>query len=105
MYTLKSAPPIVCLARLRFNEALESPFEVAIVLLERFLSDEWENDFDLLEADFFDDECMVIIYRLRTRPSKLGLTLGLELVVIKVYSNGLHRNSDLQRLGIPVVAG
>jgi len=79
MYTLKSAPPIVCLARLRFNEALESPFEVAIVLLERFLSDEWENDFELLEADFFDNECMVIIYRLRSRPSKLGIGFGIRV--------------------------
>ncbi|RDB29551.1 Anaphase-promoting complex subunit 4 [Hypsizygus marmoreus] len=59
----------ICVVRLRFrNEASESPLEVGIALLEPFLPVEGEEspgDLDLLEADFFDDECVVIVYRLR----------------------------------------
>lgn len=68
----------MCIARLRFNiEASESPLEVAVSLLERGLpvgEEESLVDLDLLEADFFDDECVVIACRLRDQPSKLKST-------------------------------
>ncbi|KAF8078603.1 anaphase-promoting complex, cyclosome, subunit 4-domain-containing protein [Lyophyllum atratum] len=61
----------VCITRIRFtNEVLELPLEVGVVLLEPLLpvGDEAISvDLDLLEADFFDDECMVIVYRIRGR--------------------------------------
>ncbi|KAG6911951.1 hypothetical protein DXG01_000199 [Tephrocybe rancida] len=48
------------------NEALESPSEVGVVLLEPFSLaglEETSTGLDLLEVDFLDDECVVIVYR------------------------------------------
>ncbi|PPQ80812.1 hypothetical protein CVT25_001937 [Psilocybe cyanescens] len=56
------------LVKLRFGvEASELPSEIGIAVLECYLPEEGEeqSNFDLLDADFFDDECVVIIYRLR----------------------------------------
>ncbi|KAF8807426.1 hypothetical protein BYT27DRAFT_7099450 [Phlegmacium glaucopus] len=65
------------LTQLRFGiEASELPSEIGIVLLEYYLPEEYlagegqeesQLDLELLDADFFDDECVVIIYRLRKR--------------------------------------
>ena len=65
------------LTQLRFGiEASELPSEIGIALLEYYLPEEYlgegeeESQVDLLDADFFDDECVVIIYRLRKRESQ-----------------------------------
>ena len=64
---------LVLLTQLHFGaEVSELPSEIGIALLECYLLEEGEerSDFDLLEADFFDDECVVILYRLRQRESQ-----------------------------------
>ncbi|KAF9481412.1 hypothetical protein BDN70DRAFT_876389 [Pholiota conissans] len=51
-------------------EAAEAQSEIGIALLECYLPEEEEEDrsnIELLDADFFDDECVVIVYRLDTR--------------------------------------
>lgn len=68
------------LTQLRFGiEASELPSEIGIALLEYYLPEEYlagegreesQVDLELLDADFFDDECVVIIYRLRKRESQ-----------------------------------
>lgn len=61
---------LVCLSRLYYREeALESPSEIGIVLLEPFLTDNEETGLDLLEADFLDDDYVVIVYRNRGEDS------------------------------------
>ncbi|KAF8641031.1 hypothetical protein AX17_000676 [Amanita inopinata Kibby_2008] len=57
------------LIRLRFNnEAAEIPCEVGFLAVECHLPEEdGQAEIDLLEAEFFDDELVVIIYRLRRR--------------------------------------
>ena len=60
------------LARLRFKEASSVPYEVGFVPIECCLEDEAPDEppsFDLLEAEYFDDEFIVIIYRLRSKDS------------------------------------
>lgn len=68
------------LTQLRFGiEASELPSEIGIALLEYYLPEEYlagegqeesQVDLELLDADFFDDECVVIIYRLRKKESQ-----------------------------------
>lgn len=61
---------ILILARLRFKEASSVPYEVGFVPIECCLEDEAPDEppsFDLLEAEYFDDEFIVIIYRLRSK--------------------------------------
>jgi hypothetical protein len=70
----------VLLTQLRFGiEASELPSEIGIALLEYYLPEEYlagegqeesQVDLELLDADFFDDECVVIIYRLRKKESQ-----------------------------------
>lgn len=63
----------VLLCQLRFGvEASEFPSSIGGVLLQCYLPEEGdeESNLDLLDADFFDDECVVIIYRLRGGESK-----------------------------------
>ncbi|KDR85006.1 hypothetical protein GALMADRAFT_233556 [Galerina marginata CBS 339.88] len=58
----------ILLTQHRFGvEAPEPPSEIGIALLECYLPEEGQerSNFDLLDADFFDDECVVIVYRLR----------------------------------------
>ena len=67
------------LTQLRFGiEASELPSEIGVALLEYYLPEEYlagegqegQLDLELLDVDFFDDECVVIIYRLRQRESQ-----------------------------------
>lgn len=57
--------------RMRYQEASHIPPPTDIALLECRLTEEAQeqlaltDDFDLLEADFFDDESIVIVFRLR----------------------------------------
>jgi len=70
---LRIGSGVVVLTQLHFGvEVSELPSEIGIALLECYLLEEGEerSDFDLLEADFFDDECVVILYRLRQRESQ-----------------------------------
>lgn len=49
------------------------PLEVNVALLEPLLPTEGEGsvvDVDLLEVNFFDDESVIMVYRLRSTPSK-----------------------------------
>ena len=59
---------LVCLVRVRYEqEASNKSAHIAVAMLECYLggeSQEHQDSFDLLEADFFDDESMVIVYRL-----------------------------------------
>lgn len=58
--------------RQRYMKNASSATHVGVVLLECCLPLEAEEsvvDLDLLEAEFFDDECVVIVYRL---PSQGG---------------------------------
>lgn len=65
------------LARLRFNEEISGiPHEVGFISIKICLSEESNESnesrpgFELLEAEFFDDELIAIIYRLRSKDSK-----------------------------------
>jgi len=61
----------VILARLRFNEDTSGiPHEIGFISIKICLSEESNEHrpgFELLEADFFDDELIAIIYRLRNK--------------------------------------
>ena len=68
------------LTQLRFGiEASELPSEIGVGLLEYHLPEEYlggegqeesQVDLELLDAEFFDDECVVIVYRLRKKESQ-----------------------------------
>lgn len=61
----------LCIAQLRFsNEASGMPLEVNVALLEPLLPTEEGSvdDVDLLEVNFFDDESVIMVFRLRTNP-------------------------------------
>ena len=73
---------IVCITRTRYGrEVVETPSRAAIALLIcrvpqqsqlRKENDEAaQEDVDLLEYDFFDDDCIVIVYRLPRVDGKL----------------------------------
>jgi hypothetical protein len=62
----------VCLVRMDYEqEASNQPPQVAVAMVECRVRKEIQEPqemtdyFDLLEADFFDDESMIIVYRLR----------------------------------------
>jgi anaphase-promoting complex subunit 4 len=70
-------PTLVCLVRASYSQPTSSsPFHIGVVLLECCLTDDVDDrrkrldSFDLLEADFFDDESIVVVFRLRTEDSK-----------------------------------
>ncbi|TFK41138.1 anaphase-promoting complex, cyclosome, subunit 4-domain-containing protein [Crucibulum laeve] len=72
---------LIGLARLSFNATTsELPCEVGVALLECYLPEEHEQgllDLDLLEAEFLDDECVVIVYRPRSdTPTTYIATIG-----------------------------
>ncbi|KAG5652103.1 hypothetical protein H0H81_006323, partial [Sphagnurus paluster] len=64
-----------CVSQVCFNEALESPFEVGIVLLELSLPEGEDErvDLDLLEAHFLDDESVVIVHRDQDEQASVAL--------------------------------
>lgn len=77
----------ILFAQLRFAlEANELPAGIGVAVLECHLAEEDEEDghIELLEADFFDDECVVIVYRLRGKESgSIGRLLSfLRLILI-----------------------
>ena len=64
----------VCLVRTSYGQTT-SPFHIGVVLLECCVGDvlkapENRLDFDLLDLDFFDDETIVVVLRLRTEDGK-----------------------------------
>lgn len=65
---------LVILTRLRFNETNGIPHEIGFIAIKICLSEEESNErrpgFELLEADFFDDELIVVIYRVRSKDGK-----------------------------------
>ncbi|KAG6902868.1 hypothetical protein C0995_010037 [Termitomyces sp. Mi166 len=69
----------VCLSRLYYRkDALESPSEIGIVLLEPFLltgNEETSTGLDLLEADFLDDNYVVIVYRNRGEDKSIHIAM------------------------------
>lgn len=53
--------------------------EVNVAVLEPLLPTEGEGsvvDVDLLEVKFFDDESVIIVFRLRSNPSKFSLIIA-----------------------------
>lgn len=64
---------IVCIARIRSNnQASDEALQVDVALLDRSLPEgDKVAELELLEADFFDDECIVIVYRLRNEHREL----------------------------------
>lgn len=50
------------------------PLEVNVALLEPLLPTEEGSvdDVDLLEVNFFDDESVIMVFRLRTNPSEFS---------------------------------
>ncbi|PFH54494.1 hypothetical protein AMATHDRAFT_134140 [Amanita thiersii Skay4041] len=99
-------PASLMLIRLRFNnEADKMPCEVGFIPLECCLSEEGKDDqvaFDLLETDFFDDELMVIVYRLRNRDKSTFIAtvkyndLGYQPLVPDVYVKAPAREDLMQ---------
>jgi anaphase-promoting complex subunit 4 len=70
----------VCLARVRFGgKTSQLPPSVGIALLDGMLPAEQEEasplHLEILDAQFFDDSCVVIIYRIRNQPGGLGQAL------------------------------
>ncbi|KAF8973944.1 anaphase-promoting complex, cyclosome, subunit 4-domain-containing protein [Flammula alnicola] len=106
------------LTQLRFGvEAAELPSEIGITLLECYLpeEDEEQSNFDLLDADFFDDECVVIVYRLVQGETTLNYNdTGYQKLLHDGYVKGstredlmqdtlkLWKNGDLSATRIPV---
>lgn len=83
-------PQSVCLVRLRItNEVSELPIQAHVALLECCLPGEEEEilvHLDLLEVEFFDDECVVIVYRLRDQDSKSRFKIcAHKLIVIERF--------------------
>ena len=88
------------LTQLRFGiEASELPSEIGIALLEYYLPEEYlagegqeesQVDLELLDADFFDDECVVIIYRLRKRESQWK---NISIPQLALIDDGMQNNA------------
>jgi hypothetical protein len=64
----------VCLARIRYDpEALQEPLQVGVAVFRCSMSEDEhemdldeenvEEDFNLIQMEFFDDESIVIVYR------------------------------------------
>jgi anaphase-promoting complex subunit 4 len=67
----------VCLARVRFGgKPSQLPPSVGIALLDGMLPAEQEEagplHLEILDAQFFDDSCIVIVYRIRNQPGGLN---------------------------------
>ncbi|KAH9486913.1 hypothetical protein JR316_0000979 [Psilocybe cubensis] len=88
------------LVELRFEvEAPELPSEIGVALLECYLTEEGEeqSNFDLLDADFFDDECVVIIYRLREGETTLSYdNIGYQNLLHDAYVKRSTREDLMQ---------
>ncbi|KAJ3508934.1 hypothetical protein NLJ89_g5481 [Agrocybe chaxingu] len=66
------------LTQLRFSvEESGLPSQIGVALLECYLPEEGQEDssLDLLDADFFDDECVVIVYRPRRGQKQISLAM------------------------------
>ncbi|KAH9946631.1 anaphase-promoting complex, cyclosome, subunit 4-domain-containing protein [Amylocystis lapponica] len=102
----------VCLARLQHAPKSTSPLGGSVALVECCVSSEGENEgilpFDLLDAEFFDDNTLVVVYRIRNRygPASIA-TVGYrdliyEAIELNGYVNDLAREvlmlDALQRL-------
>ncbi len=65
----------VCLARVQYGSEEPPDALVEVCLLECCIENEdgSKEELNVLEAEFFDDECVVIVYRLRGEDGKLRL--------------------------------
>lgn len=84
--------------RLQFDkEALERLSKIDVALLERGLST--GDEFDLAEADFFDDESIVIAYRLRGENSAWKKRLSSHLYQFGPVESAYLAMFDYSELG------
>ncbi|KAF4623938.1 hypothetical protein D9613_001828 [Agrocybe pediades] len=68
---VSTAGNIMCLIRTRAGvEAGGLLAEVGVAFLDCYFPEEGQTDCDILDADFFDDESVVIVYRLRQDDKK-----------------------------------
>ncbi|KAK2461900.1 hypothetical protein APHAL10511_006363 [Amanita phalloides] len=94
------------LTRLRFNnETGGMPYEVGLISVKMGLSEDSNEDqpgFELLEAEFFDDELIAVIYRLRNRDKSTFIAtikysdLGYQPLELSMYVK-LSTREDLMR--------
>ena len=84
------------------------PLEVNVALLEPLLPTEREGsmaDADLLEVDFFDDESLIMVFRLRSSPSKvLLIVLRILLIKAEILRNSVHSDNWLPHSRVPRAA-
>jgi len=98
----------VCIVRTSYDHPnTSSPFHIGIALLECCLADNIEepgerlDGLDLLAADFFDDESIVVVLRLRTEDGKPEpRSKGSLLIVIENHRSSIYSNSRLQRFRV-----
>lgn len=91
----------VLLVQLRFSiEASGLPLEIGVALLECHLPEEGQEesqpDIEILEADFFDEESVVIVYRLQTRESKLETGVSHVPDIDRKHRTGFYSDTRLQ---------
>lgn len=74
----------MCLTRVKHSGTIVSPVSIGICLLECFVANEdgVRVDIDLLNAEFFDDETIVIVYRLRDQGAFISVHVYAWLVLI-----------------------
>lgn len=99
----------VLLVQLRFSiEASGLPLEIGVALLECHLPEEVQEesqpDIEILEADFFDDESVVIVYRLQTRESKLKTGVSRLPDIDRKHRTGFYSDTRLQRYELPEIS-
>ena len=89
------------------GDVLNLPPVVDVALLDcrvgRSSSDPGDvfRDFDLLDAEFFDDESIVLVYRCQKRDGALISYLRLHaLIAIRLSSTNVYSNVRLQRFRV-----
>ena len=91
----------MCLARVRFGgKTSQLPPSVGIALLDGMLPAEQEEaapaHLDILDAQFFDDSCVVIVYRIRNQPGAVEELFYSHSSLIKNRRRSVYSDSWVQ---------
>jgi len=92
----------VCLSRMCYSSDVSNVLPVVGVALLHCCVRENGSDLDLLGADFFDDESMVLLYRCQEERTFIGMfdynDLGYQNLRLDVHIKGLSREDLVQRV-------